>query len=127
MPGLAAYDFGDAVRFAASNAKEDEEELKKVSLNLEKYRAFAEGFVGSMRDVLAEAELNSLALGAITITFELAARFLDDYITGDKYFKINYPEHNLVRARCQLKLAEDMLAKYDKMRKIIKEVYEKER
>ena len=63
-----------------------------------------------------------MALGAITITIELAVRFLTDYLTGDKYFKTEYPGHNLVRARCQLALAKDMLAKRDRMEEIVREI-----
>ena len=121
MPGLAAHDFGDAVRFAANTAEEDEPDLSKVSLDLDLYRAFAEGFVEATSGELDESEINSLALGAFTITVELALRFLDDYITGDKYFKTGYDKHNLVRCRCQLALARDMQKKFDEMNKIVKE------
>jgi hypothetical protein len=62
-----------------------------------------------------------MALGAITITIELASRFLADHLNGDKYFRIHRPGHNLDRARCQIKLAEDMLEKYDEMREIVNE------
>ena len=119
MPGLAMHDFGDAVRFGASTAAEDEPDLSLVSLDLEKYRAFAEGFIGRTRTALTKKELDTMALGALTITLELASRFLDDYLLGDKYFSVNYEGHNLVRARCQLALARDMQAKYKEMCEII--------
>ena len=119
MPGLAMYDFGDAVRFAASTAAEDEADLSCVSFDLNKYRAFAEGFISPIRNSLTRSELDCMALGAITITVELASRFLDDYLLGDKYFKVNYEGHNLVRARCQLHLLKDMMRKYEDMCAII--------
>lgn len=122
MPGLAMHDFGDAVRFAASTAVEDEADLSKVSLDLEKYRAFAQGFIGKTADALTANEINTMALGAITITIELGVRFLTDYLTGDKYFKTNYEGHNLVRARCQLALAKDMLKKREEMERIVRDV-----
>lgn len=122
MPGLAMHDFGDAVRFAANTAAEDEVDTSKVSLDLDLYRAFAEGFIGATADFLTQKEIDTMALGAVTITIELAVRFLDDYITGDKYFKTIYPGHNLVRARSQLALAQDMLNKYDDMKRIVSEV-----
>lgn len=122
MPGLAMYDFGDAVRFAASTAAEDEADLSVVAFDLNKYRAFAEGFIAPTRHSLTARELDCMALGAITITAELASRFLDDYLLGDKYFKVNYEGHNLVRARCQLHLLDDMVRKYDDMRAIITEL-----
>lgn len=122
MPGLAAHDFGDTVRFAANTAAEDEPDVSKVSLDLGLFRAFAEGYIGETASFLTDAELDSMALGAATITLELASRFLDDYITGDQYFKINYPEHNLVRTRCQLALFTDMMRKYEEMDRIVHEV-----
>lgn len=122
MPGMAMYDFGDAIRFAASTAGEDEPDTDKVALDLDKFRAFSEGFIPVIKDSLTATEVDTMALGAFSITIELAARFLDDYITGDKYFKINYENHNLVRTRCQLKLAQDMHSKMDEMNAIIKEI-----
>lgn len=122
MPGLAMHDFGDAIRFAANTAAEDEPDLTKVSLDLEKFRAFSEGFISQTAGALTELEIGTMALGALTITIELASRFLDDYITGDKYFKTNYEGHNLVRARCQLKLAEDMWDKYEQMEQIVSSI-----
>lgn len=122
MPGLAMHDFGDAVRFAASTAREDEPDLSKVALDLDKYRAFAEGFIGKTADALTQTEISTMALGAITITIELGVRFLNDYITGDKYFRTDYADHNLVRARCQLQLAKDMLKKREQMEQIVRDV-----
>ena len=120
MPGLAAHDFGDTIRFAANTAAEDEPDVSKVSLDLELFRAFAEGYIGAAGDLLTPVELDSLCLGAATITLELAVRFLDDYITGDKYFKTLYPGHNLVRTRCQLALFADMLGKMEQMQEIVR-------
>ena len=122
MPGLVAHDFGDAVRFAANTAAEDEPDLSKVDLDIDRFRAFAEGFIPEISSSLTTLEIQTMALGALTMTVELAVRFLDDYICGDQYFKTLYRGHNLVRARCQIKLAESMLAKMDEMNAIISEV-----
>ena len=111
MPGLAASDYGDAVRFACSTAAEDETDLSKVSLDMEKFKAFTKGFISRTGSSLTKKELDTLVLGAVTITIELAGRFLDDYITGDRYFKTRHSGHNLERTKCQLRLAEDMIAK----------------
>lgn len=127
MPGLASHDFGDAVRFAANTAAEDEKDLSKVSLDLNLYRGFAEGFISAAAPILTDEELDTMALGAITIAIELGMRFLDDYITGDKYFTTHYEGHNLVRARCQLTLAADMERKLDEMNSIVKETAKKVR
>jgi len=119
MPGMALYDFGDAVRFIANTANEDEADLSKVSFDVTKFRAFCEGYISQVKNTLTSDEIDSLVLGAFSITVELASRFLDDYLTGDTYFKVNYPGHNLVRTRCQLQLARDIMSKYDKLCSIV--------
>lgn len=122
MPGMAMYDFGDAVRFLANTAAEDEPDTEKVALDIGKFTAFAEGFIGEVRDSLTPAEIDGMVQGAFSVTVELAARFLDDYLTGDRYFRTDYSVHNLVRARCQLRLAEDILCKTTQLRQIIREI-----
>lgn len=121
MPGLAAYDFGDSIRFGAATAAEDEPDTSKMSFDLSLYETYARGFLSACPG-LSNEELESLPLGALTITIELGVRFLTDYLNGDIYFKTSYPEHNLVRARAQFKLASDMEAKFDEMNRIIKEI-----
>lgn len=120
MPGLVAFDFGDAIRVAASTVDEDEKDLSKVAIDLDKYEAFTRGFVGTLKDALTEAEKQSLALGAVAMTAECGVRFLTDYLNGDKYFRIHYPDQNLARAKCHLTLAKDMIRKLDAMEEIVK-------
>ena len=124
MPGLSAYDFGDAIRFGASTAAEDETNLKKVRLNLEYFRAFTRGFLEACPS-LTEAEVRALAQGAYTMTIECGIRFLTDYLMGDKYFSIDREKHNLDRCRTQFKLIRDMERKWDEMETIVQEEYEK--
>ncbi|MBP5288913.1 MAG: aminoglycoside phosphotransferase family protein [Clostridia bacterium] len=112
-PGLAAWDFGDAVRFSGNRAAEDEPDLSRVRLDVELYEAFASGFIPACREGLTEKELETLHLGCVTMAFELSMRFLEDYLRGDKYFRIQRPRHNLYRARNQLALALDMVAHLD--------------
>ena len=119
MPGLAVVDFGDAVRFGASTAAEDEMDLSKVSLDLGMFEAFTDGFLAACGHHLTPKELECLPLGVKIITLELATRFLVDHLQGDKYFAIHRPGHNLDRARTQLKLVADMEAKWDAMGEIV--------
>lgn len=119
MPGLACYDFGDTVRFAACTAQEDHPE--GMSLDLELMRAYTEGYLSEAGSVLTKNEIDSLATGAAIITLELASRFLLDYLVGDRYFRIDYADHNLVRARAQLALFTDMMRHMDDMREIIRQ------
>ena len=121
MPGLVGHDFGDAVRFAANRVAEDSTELDKVGVNLDIFRSFAEGFLSMTAETLTENEINTLAASCLTLTAELATRFLADYILGDPYFNIAYPEHNLVRTRCQIALAKDMIRVMPEMERIVRD------
>lgn len=121
MPGLVGHDFGDGVRFAANTVEEDCPDCDKASCDLELFKSFARGFLEQAGAMLSKEERDTLALSVFVITIELAARFLDDYLVGDPYFNIDYPEHNLVRARCQLALAKDIHRKLGQMQKIIDE------
>ena len=122
MPGLAAYDFGDAIRYGASEAAEDERNLSKVRMSLDLYHAFADGFVGVSRDSLTTLERETLPEGARLMTLECGMRFLTDYLQGDTYFHIARPEHNLDRARTQLTLVRDMEGKWAQMKAIIRRI-----
>ncbi len=119
MPGLVAFDFGDAIRVCASTGEEDERDIANVALDLEKYEAFTKGFVAEVKDFLTPDEKRTLALGAVAMTAECGARFLTDYLNGDVYFRTHYDEHNLVRARAQLALAKDMIQHLDEMQAIV--------
>ena len=120
MPGLSAYDFGDSIRFGAATAAEDEKDLSKVTMSLDRFRAYTRGFVKACPG-LTEAELDMLADGARTMTLECGMRFLTDYIDGDRYFAIHREGHNLDRCRTQLKLVADMESKWDALQHIVKE------
>lgn len=124
MPGVIGHDFGDAIRFAANYVEEDCPDLEKVGVDLEVFRAFAEGFLSRTARTLTPNEVDTLALSCFALTAELAVRWLDDYVQGDVYFKIKYPEHNLVRTRCQIALAKDMLKKMPEMDKIVRDCVE---
>ena len=118
MPGLSAFDFGDSIRFGAATAAEDEKDLSKMEMDLHLFEVYTRGFLEAATS-LTDKEVEMLPMGAFVITLELATRFMKDYLDGDLYFKTSYPEHNLVRARAQMKLAADMQAKMDDMNRIV--------
>lgn len=118
MPGLAANDFGDSIRFGASTGAEDEQDLSKISCDMELFALYTKGFIEGCAQSLTEAEIRTLALGAITMTYECGIRFLTDYLNGDVYFKIHREGHNLDRCRTQLKLVADMETKRPEMERI---------
>ena len=123
MPGLAAYDFGDSIRFGAATADEDEKDLSKMEMSLEAFETFTRGFLTACPSLTA-LERETLPMGAKLMTLECGVRFLTDYLEGDHYFAIHRPEHNLDRARTQFKLVADMEKKWDDMAAIVKRLSE---
>lgn len=121
MPGLIMHDFGDAARYICNKTAEDTKDLSKVAIDLDKFAAFSHGFLSPIKDTLTEAEAENMAHGVFVMATELAVRFLTDYLNGDKYFKINYTEHNLIRAKCQITLSKKIFENLDKMNAIVRE------
>ena len=119
MPGFSVNDFGDSIRFGANTADEDEKDIIKVKLDIELFKAFAEGFIKGSGGLLKKTEVMLLPEGAKMMTIECGMRFLTDYLQGDTYFKTSYPEHNLVRCRTQLKLVEEMEKNWDTLKEIV--------
>lgn len=124
MPGFAANDFGDSIRFGAATAAEDETDLSKMTMSLELYETYAKGFLGACGSRLTQTEIGSLPMGAKLMTLECGIRFLTDYLQGDVYFHIRRPGHNLDRCRTQLQLVADMETKWDKMCEIVEKAHE---
>ena len=125
MKGSGLYDYGDGVRSAASNALEDETNLNNVYINMDMFKAYTDGYLSEMASYLNEEEILNMANSIKIITLELAIRFLDDYLSGDTYFKTNYDDHNLDRCKNQLKLVNDIDEKLEEMNSYIKESYNK--
>ena len=119
MPGSVLYDFGDSIRFGASTAVEDEPDISKIALDMEKASAFTRGFIEETNGFLTRDELTRLPLGIKVITCELAMRFLTDYLDGDLYFKVNSPQHNLIRTRAQIALLKDIERKEQDIQAIV--------
>ncbi len=119
MPGSVLYDFGDALRFGASSCVEDETDVAKIYFDLNKFDAFAKGFLAEVGDCLTNKEIELLPLSVLLMTYECGIRFLADHINGDIYFKIHRENHNLDRARNQFALVRDIEKKLPDMTKII--------
>lgn len=123
MSGSIIYDFGDSIRYGANMAAEDERDLTKVNFSMELYRAFCRGFIGEVKEILTNREIENLAFGAILMTYECGMRFLTDYLNGDVYFKVTRINHNLDRAKTQLKMVLEMEKNYNNMNKYVGEFY----
>ena len=123
MPGLSLYDFGDSIRFGAASAPEDEQDLSKMEMRLDRFETFTKGFLSACPD-LTDTELELLPMGAKLMTLECGVRFLTDYLDGDHYFATHRPGQNLDRARTQFKLVADMEQKWEQMHHIVRQCTE---
>lgn len=120
MSSTSLNDFGDAIRSYTNTGAEDEKDLDKVSMSLEMFKAYTEGYLSQRKDTLTEKEIEYLAFSARYITFEQVLRFLMDYIDGDTYYKTTSADHNLIRTRAQYKLLRSMEEQYGQMVEIVK-------
>lgn len=115
MKGSILYDYGDALRIGASVAKEDEEKLELVDINLNYIESFTYAFLKELKGTITKEEVHGLYYGYLIMTLELSMRFLTDYFNYDKYFKINYEEHNLIRSRNQIEVVKKIEENKDKI------------
>lgn len=119
MPGLSLYDFGDIVRTAVSPADEDERDISKVFVDMQRFESIARGYLSTARDFLNDTEREHLVFGGKLITLEQLARFLTDYLIGDVYYKTSRESHNLDRCRTQLKLVQSITEQQDQMKTLM--------
>ena len=122
MPGYVHYDFSDSVRTVANSCAEDEKELTKINFDMALFTAFCHGFLQECRENLTAEEINSLARAVPLMPFLHGTRFLTDYLSGDSYYKIHFPEHNLQRAQAQFQLVRRMQEKTAEMNNIIQQI-----
>ena len=120
MPGYVLSDFGDFIRTGANNGAEDDKNLENVSINLPIFKAYAEGYLENAAEFLTPVEIDNLAFGAKLLTYMQTVRFLTDYINGDTYYKIAYPEHNLVRTKAQFKYLQSLEENFEEMKQAVK-------
>ena len=119
MPGLAANDFGDSIRFGANHCAEDEADLSKVNFSMELFEIYTKGFLQAAGETFTPLEKQTLPWGAKLMTMECGMRFLADYLEGDHYFHINYETQNLNRARTQFTLVRQMEEVFGQMLEIV--------
>ena len=120
MPSFVFSDFGDFLRTAASTVAEDDPAIEKVDFRMDIFEAFTKGYLSSAKAFLTPVEIENLPYAACLFPYMQAVRFFADYINGDTYYKIKYPEHNLVRTRNQVALFHAAMAKVPAMQAFIK-------
>lgn len=121
MPGFLAYDFGDAIRTLINTAAEDEPDLSAINLNIPLFRAYTRGYLQEASEFISPEEIKSLSAGMLLLPYMQSVRFLTDYLNGDIYYKINFPEHNLQRARAQGELLRKLELNIRELETIIQE------
>ena len=119
MPSFVFSDFGDFLRSAANTGKEDDPNPDNIHFNMEIFKAFAKGYLEGTKSFLLPIEKENLTYAATLFPYMQAVRFFADYLNGDTYYKIQYPEHNMVRTRAQWRLFEEAEAKLEAMKLII--------
>ncbi len=125
MNSTSLNDFGDAIRSYTNTGDEDDKDLDKVTMSMDMFAAYTDGYLSQRAQQLVQPEIDHLAFSARYITYEQVLRFLMDYIDGDTYYKTKYPEHNLVRTKAQYKLLQSMEEQYDRMCEVVRETVEK--
>lgn len=125
MPGYVLSDFGDFIRTGANTGAEDDKNLDNVSVDLDIFKAYAKGYLENAVSFLTDIEIENLAFGAKLLTYMQTVRFFTDYIDGDAYYKIAYPEHNLVRTKAQFKLLQSLEDNFDEMQRIVGNILSK--
>lgn len=119
MPGCVLYDFGDMVRTTTSPTLEDEPDLSKVNMRMSMFKELARGYIDATGDFLNKTERAQISFSGRLITFTIGIRFLTDYLSGDTYFRVHRPHHNLDRARTQFKLVESIARQEEWMQKFV--------
>ena len=104
MPSFIFSDFGDFLRTGACSLPEDDPDIEHVEFKMDIFRAFTKGYVEATRSFLLPIEKENLPYATALFPYMQCVRFLADYLNGDTYYKIQYPEHNLVRTKNQYQL-----------------------
>lgn len=125
MPSFIFSDYGDFLRTGANTGEEDDKELSNVNFNMEIFKAFTKGYLEGAHAFLTPIEIENLPYAAALFPYMQCVRFLADYINGDTYYRIKYPEHNLVRTKAQFKLLQSVEAHTPEMVTFINECLKK--
>lgn len=119
MPGSVLYDFGDMVRTACPTTREDEAELARIDLRMDRFEALTRGYLATASSFLLPEEIDHLAFSGKLLALECGIRFLTDFLDGDRYFKTHRPGHNLDRCRAQFALVSAIEKRLPEMEDVI--------
>lgn len=119
MPGSVLYDFGDMVRTTTSPTLEDERDLDRVIMQMSTFKQLVRGYLSTAGEFLTPKEKSLLPFSGKLIAFTIGLRFLTDYLSGDHYFRVHRPGHNLERARTQFKLVRSITEQEEEMQAFV--------
>ncbi len=123
MKGTYLYDIGDAYRTLFTGEYEDTTDLGNIRVDLDIYSSYLEGYLSEMKDILSLEEISLIPFSAFLLTIEVGIRFLEDYLRGNVYYHVEYEEHNLVRSRTQLKLANQIYNSLSILNDVTMDIY----
>jgi len=118
-PGLVHYDIGDCLRSGCNPLGEETENWERVIFDTDICQSLLGSYLSVAKDFLTENDYVYMYDAIRLIAFELGLRFFTDYLAGNVYFKVKYPEHNLARALVQFKLTESIEIQENAIRRII--------
>jgi Ser/Thr protein kinase RdoA (MazF antagonist) len=116
MPGYVPFDFGDGVRTTVSLSEEDEADLSQIQVEMDRFEAFASGYLSETASLLTPNEINYLPPAPALLAYLMGLRFLTDFLEGDRYYHIHFESHNLQRAKAQLTLAQRLRERLPELR-----------
>ena len=122
MQGSVLYDIGDAFRSLFTGDNEDNKDLSLQKVNLDIFKAYMEGYFSEMKKELTDREIELIPYSIYLLTIECGMRFLEDYLRGNVYFHVDYEEHNLIRSRTQIALAEDVIRNYEQLTNVVRDI-----
>ncbi len=123
-PGLVQYDIGDCLRSSCNPLGEDTLEIDQVTFEPDLCESILRGYLPEVRQFYSPEDYGYLFDSVRVLAFEMGLRFFTDYLKGDVYFKVRYPEHNLNRAMVQWHLMESIEAQEPQIRKMIRSLSE---
>lgn len=107
MPGYFFSDVGDMIRSMIS-AKDENAPADSVTVDTKIYNAIISGYETGIGNSFTDTERKFIHHSGTMMLYMQGIRFLTDYLSGDIYYKIHYPDQNFNRALNQLTLLEKL-------------------
>ncbi len=117
--GLLLHDIGDALRSCCNPMGESPPAPEHVHFDPALFSSWLKGYLSEGELLLTNEDKAHIVQAIQVIAFELGLRFLTDHLSGDHYFKIQFPGHNLLRARVQFHLVQSIEDQLENLQSIV--------